>query len=98
MSTSLTERRLGDVSARLKRLREELSVADEQLGQLAEEAEDARVRSLVSETPMAVREHREAAKHADAMSKHRAKVVEQIAELEAEQDRLLDRFMAERRA
>jgi hypothetical protein len=98
MSTSLTERRLGDVSTRLKRLREELSVADEQLAQLADEAEAARVRSLVSETPMAGRDHRDAAKHADAMSRHRAKVVAQIAELEAEQDRLLDRFMAERRA
>jgi flagellar biosynthesis chaperone FliJ len=98
MSSSLIERRLGDVSTRLKRLREELAAVEEQFAHLAEEAEEARVRALVSETPMAAKEHRDASRHADAMGKHRAKVIAQIAELEAEQDRLLDRFQAERRA
>ena len=47
------ERRLIDVSDRLKRLRSECAVADEQLTFLEEEADDARLRALVSETPIA---------------------------------------------
>jgi len=97
MSRSLVERRLAEVGARLKRLREDLALADEQLAHLAEVADDARLRSLVSETPVAEREHQEAQRHADAMQRHRAAVLAEIAELEQAQDQLLDRFMAEPR-
>jgi chromosome segregation ATPase len=94
MSRSLVERRLFDVAARLKSLREELGVADEHLAQLADEADDARLRALVSETPLAEQEHREAQKHADAMQRHRATVVAEIEQLERTQDALLDRLTA----
>ena len=97
MSRSLVERRLREVGARLKELRDELSVSDEQLGQLAETADDARLRSLVSETPLADREHHEAQRHADAMQRHRAEVIAQITRLEQTQDELLDRLLAETR-
>ncbi len=96
MARILVERRLRDVGARLRRLREELEVTDEQLGHLAEEADDARIRSLVSETPSSAREHQEAAGHADAMRRHRQDVVDEIARLERTQDELLDRFQAGR--
>ena len=95
MSQSLVERRLSEVSSRLKHLREELAVSDEQLGHLAETADDARLRALVSETPLADREHQDAQRHADAMQRHRAEVLESIARLEVTQDELLDRLMAE---
>jgi hypothetical protein len=95
MSRSLVERRLTEVGARLRHLREELAVSDEQLGHLAEAADDARLRSLVSETPLADREHHDAQRHADAMARHRAEVLEQIAQLEHTQDELLDRLLAE---
>jgi uncharacterized protein (DUF3084 family) len=98
MSRSLVERRLAEVGARLKQLREELSVSDEQLGHLAEAADDARLRALVSETPLAGREHQDAQRHADAMQRHRADVLDQIARLEQAQDDLLDRLMAETRS
>jgi hypothetical protein len=98
MSRSLVERRLTEVGARLKELREELAVSDEQLAHLAEAADDARLRSLVSETPLADREHQDAQRHADAMHRHRADVVEQISRLEQSQDELLDRLMAETRS
>ncbi len=98
MSRSLVERRLTEVGARLKQLRDELAVSDEQLGHLAEAADDARLRSLVSETPLADREHQDAQRHADAMQRHRADVVEQISRLEQTQDELLDRLMAETRS
>jgi len=95
MSRSLVERRLSEVSTRLRQLRDELAVSDEQLQHLAEVADDARLRSLVSETPLADREHHDAQRHADAMQRHRAEVVEAIARLEQTQDELLDRLMAE---
>ena len=81
-----------------KQLREELAVSDEQLGHLAEAADDARLRSLVSETPLADREHHDAQRHADAMQRHRAEVLDQISRLEQTQDELLDRLMAETRS
>jgi hypothetical protein len=95
MSRSLLERRLSETTERLRALREELIVADEQLAHFAGEADDARLRALVSETPVADREHHEAQKHADAMGRHRAEVAAEIAKLEAQQDELLDRLMLE---
>ncbi len=95
MSRSLVERRLTEVATRLKQLRGELAVSDEQLLQLAAEADDARLRALVSETPLAGREHQDAQRHADAMQRHRAEVLEGIAKLEETQDELLDRLLAE---
>jgi hypothetical protein len=97
MSKSVLERRLSEVTDRLRALRDELRIADEQLAALAEAADDARIRALVSETPIAEHEHTEAQKHADAMSRHRAAVVADMAELEKVQDQLLDRLIAESR-
>ena len=70
-------------------------MSDEQLAHLAETADDARLRALVSETPLADREHQDAQRHADAMARHRAEVLEGIAKLEQTQDELLDRLLAE---
>jgi len=95
MARSQVERRLIEVGDQLKSLRKDLAVADEQLGALAAEAEDTRLRSLVSETPIAEREHREAQRHADAMARHRHEVSAEIARLEAAQDELLDRLILE---
>lgn len=95
MSRSLVERRLTEVSTRLRKLREELAVSEDQLQHLAEVADDTRLRSLVSETPLADREHHDAQRHADAMLRHRAEVVDAIARLELTQDELLDRLLAE---
>jgi hypothetical protein len=97
VSRRQVERRLTEVGRRLRELRDELRVADEQLAHLADAADDARLRSLVSETPVADREHREASRHADAMRSHRASVAEEIARLELAQDELLDRLSAESR-
>ncbi|HZU74004.1 MAG TPA: hypothetical protein VE990_14650 [Acidimicrobiales bacterium] len=95
MSRSLIERRLLEVNARLRKAREELAVVDEQLAVLADAADDARLRALVSETPVADREHLEARKHADAMARSRAAVLASIGELEKAQDSLLDQLVPE---
>lgn len=97
MSRSLIERRLTEVHTRLVRAREELAVLDEQQAFFADQADDARLRALVSETPLAEQEHREAEKHADAMARSRAAVLATIAELEAAEGELLDRLAVESR-
>ena len=80
-------------TARLRKAREELVVIDEQLAALADEADDARVRALVGDSPLAEREHREAQSHVDAMARSRAATVAAIAELERTVDDLLERFV-----
>lgn len=92
VGTWLVERRLRQGSVRLRNLRDELRVIDEQLAELAGDADDMAVRSLVSENPGAATEHRHAQAHVDAMARHRAHVVDSIAELERRQDQLLDRL------
>ncbi len=97
MSKSVLERKLSEVSGRLRALRDELRIAEEQLAALAETADDARIRALVSETPLAEHEHAEAQKHADAMARHRAAVLNELDDLERAQDDLLDRLIAQSR-
>jgi hypothetical protein len=92
---SLIQRRLIDVSDRLKRLRADLAVAQEQLVYMEEAADDARLRALVSETPLADAEARESRRHADALGRQRDVLARSISELEREQDALLDRMAAE---
>lgn len=72
-------------------------MSDEQLAHLAEIADEARLRALVSETPLADREHHDAQRHADAMQRHRVEVLGAITRLEHAQDELLDRLVAESR-
>jgi hypothetical protein len=95
MSKWLVERKLSEAAERLRHVRAELAVVDEQLAFLTDAADEARLRAMVSETPMADREHREAQKHADAMARHRADLVSEIAELQRSQDELLERLFAE---
>ncbi|MEZ5176987.1 MAG: hypothetical protein R2746_01540 [Acidimicrobiales bacterium] len=78
----------------MKTVTAQLAVAEEQLAHLVDEAEEARLRALVSETPLAGQEHREAERHADAMRRHRDDLVAEVHRLEASQDALLDRLVA----
>jgi len=88
----LIERRLDDLTRRLRKLREELRIVEEQLEHLVSEADDTGLRAMVSETPMAESEHREARRHADAMVAHRREILATIGDLERRQDELLDRY------
>ncbi|HUR23586.1 MAG TPA: hypothetical protein VMZ73_06920 [Acidimicrobiales bacterium] len=97
MSRSVVERRLVEVNRRLKQAREELAVLDHQLAALIEEADDARVRALVSDSPLDQREYRQAQKHADAMARGRAATVEAIAAHERTLDELLERLVVDSR-
>jgi hypothetical protein len=70
-------------------------VTEEQLTFLESEADDARLRALVAETPLGDVEARDARRHADALARHRDALARSIAELVREQDELLDRMSAE---
>jgi pyrroloquinoline quinone (PQQ) biosynthesis protein C len=92
MSRASIERRLTDLTAELRVARGELMVVDEQLQHFADEADDARLRSLISETPLAVSEHREAAKAVAAIQRDREARLRRLAKLESKQDALLDQL------
>jgi len=94
MGSWRTERRLAQVAARLRALRDELAMIDEQLTQLSDEADDLALRALLSETPAASYESNDARKHADAMRRHRDHVIDEIVKLEVRQDELLDRLIS----
>ena len=66
---------------------------DHQLAALAEEADDLRVRSLVGESPLADREHRDAQRTVDAMARSRAATTAEIAKLQRTIDALLEQFV-----
>lgn len=91
------ERRLRLVGRRLASLRQELTIAEEQLAHFADLTDDSRIRAMVSETPLADEEHREAERTSSAMARHRSSLVDAISRLEAEQDELLDKLSAKRR-
>jgi hypothetical protein len=95
MSREAVERRLVELAQRLKTLRSELALADEQLAHFADIADDTRIRALVSETPVADKEHQQAERHATAMRRHREEVADEIARLETRQDELLDQLLAD---
>ncbi len=95
MSRAVLERRLDALVARRRALRDELAVVEEQLAALADAAGDARLRSLVSETPVADAEHRDASRSADAMARHRSVLLADLAGLDRAEDELLDRLAAE---
>ena len=93
MGRYLVERKLTDISKRLRRAREQLSVTEQQLAALSETADEARVRSLVAESPLATKQYREAQRSADAMGSARDNLAGQVHRLEAEMDELLDRLV-----
>ncbi len=96
MRRAVLERRIQDVHANLLRVRRELAVLDEQLAVVTEEADEARLRSLVAETPLATHEYAEVRRHADAMVRARRQMADDLDQLERRQDELLTRVGTER--
>ena len=90
---SMIERKLRENGDELKRAREQLRIAIEQLEHLQSDAEQARLRAMVSETPLAEQEHIETARHAEKMQRHHDELNERISGLETRQDELLDEMM-----
>jgi hypothetical protein len=93
MSQRLVRHRLERNAATLRELLEELRVSREQHDVLQDQADECELRAMVSETPSAQAEHREASGHAAAVAAHLRALEQSVAELEREQDALLDRLM-----
>ena len=83
-------RRVQDLQSRVVTLRADVAVLNEQIEVLDEEVESLRVRAMVSETPLAIKEHAEASRHAELAHKARDIAAQQISALEIERDELLD--------
>jgi hypothetical protein len=95
MARPLIERRLREIGDRLRRLRADVAVAEEQLAHFADEADDARVRHLVAETPLSERGRREAERQVHAMARHHEDLLAEVLRLEMTQDELLGRMTVE---
>ncbi len=87
------ERSLNELRERLSRARDDLRIIEEQLLYQMDVLEEAKTRMLVSETPLADKEHRIARDDYENLMRARARAEIAIAELQQEQDRLLDRML-----
>lgn len=88
----IIERRLRSVGRKLSQAREDLEIAKEQFLHLADEADDDRTRSIVSDGGSAGVDWAASQRHSDAMARHRDELVATIARLESTQDDLLDQL------
>ncbi len=90
MRRAAIERKLRKNVARQAEVREELAVAEAQLQHFADVAGDAEVRALVSESPVAASERRQADRSAGVMRRHRDRLRQELTSLLGAQDELLD--------
>ncbi len=98
MSNWLVRRRLTGVSKQLRAVKGELAVLREQIPSLADDADDAQTRAIVSDTPLFDGvEARRSKRHADTHARRRQHLEASIVELERRQDALLDRLNASTR-
>ena len=87
--------RLASLSAEIAEEQIQLRILDEQLAFQSEVADDARIRALVSETPLADRESHIASDDLRRLERSRDEARRRLAELRAEQDSLLERMLEE---
>ena len=83
------QRRLEDLQRRLMAARESLGVLEEQVQVWNDALEDARIRSLVSETPLQAQEYDELSHHVSAANAEMKRRSQEVRTLMAERDDLL---------
>jgi hypothetical protein len=88
MSPKVT-RRLEDLQRRLMAARESLSVLEEQVQVWNDALDDARIRSLVSETPLQQQEYNELSRHVSAANAEMQRRSQEVRALMNERDELL---------
>jgi predicted nucleic acid-binding Zn-ribbon protein len=89
-------RRLRALSAEIATLQTEIGILEEQIAFQTEIADDARIRALVSETPIADRDAQVASGDLARIMRSRADALKQLEQLRADQDGLLERMLDER--
>ncbi len=85
--------RLGRTQDEMKRVRASERVLAEQVAHLNDVADDAETRHLVAQTPLADREWQAARTDRDRHAALLAEARQHLADLQEEQDRLLDRLL-----
>ena len=88
------QKSLAQLGDRITKARNDLRIVEEQLLFQMDVVEETKTRMAVAETPLADREYRIANDDYQRMQKERERVIEEIAELQREQDRLLDLMLA----
>lgn len=88
------QKSLAQLGDRLTKARADLRIVEEQVLFQMDVVEETKSRMLVAETPLADREYRIANDDYQRMQKERERVIAEIAELQKEQDRLLDLMLA----
>jgi ribosomal protein L16 Arg81 hydroxylase len=89
MSSRLHKRRLEDVQRQLSQARESLNVLSEQVAVWNDALEDARIRALVSETPLQAHEYDDLSRHVTVANAEMNRRAEEVRELLEARDELL---------
>ena len=89
MGERQVRRRLEDLQRRLAAARESQHVLEEQVLVWNDALEDARIRSLVSETPLQTQEYDELSRHVAAANAELTRRAHEVRNLKAERDALL---------
>ncbi len=93
MSERSQRRHLDDIQRRLVKARESLRVLEEQVAAWNETLDEARIRSLVSETPQLTAEYNELSKHVVAAIAELQRRGSEVQALIAERDALLRQWV-----
>jgi hypothetical protein len=89
MGSRLLKRRLEDVQRQLAQARESLAVLEEQVAVWNDALDDARIRALVSETPLQSKEYDELSRHVMVANAEMQRRANEVRELKAQRDELL---------
>jgi uncharacterized coiled-coil protein SlyX len=89
MGTRLQKRHLEDIQRRLGAARESLAVLQEQVAVWNEALDDARIRSLVSETPLQTHDYHELSRHVAVANAEMQRRSDEVRTLIEERDELL---------
>jgi hypothetical protein len=92
MSDRRRQRHLQEVQQRLEVARQSLRVLEEQVAVWRDAREDARIRSLVSETPQVQADYNELVKHVTAAEKELERRTRDVKALISERDEQLRRW------
>jgi vacuolar-type H+-ATPase subunit B/Vma2 len=89
MGSRLLKRRLEDVQRQLAQARESLAVLEEQVAVWNDALDDARIRALVSETPLQSKEYDELSRHVMVANTEMQRRANEVRELKIQRDELL---------
>jgi chromosome segregation ATPase len=95
VTPSRATRRLQDIQRRIAVARDEIKVLDEQLAVWTDAFEDARLRSLMSETPQADHELADVRRHYDVARRERERREVELRAMVEERDKMLREWTPE---